>query len=59
MCRGVIDKKWRVFSGHYLLTNLLLEDLKKAGTEGGDARIIVVASSAHDPSTMKRRNSQY
>jgi len=42
--------------GHFLLTNLLLEDLKKVGTDGEDARIITVSSSMHDPESMKRRN---
>jgi NAD(P)-dependent dehydrogenase (short-subunit alcohol dehydrogenase family) len=46
--------------GPFLLTNLLLEDLKKSSEgEGGDARIINVASSVHDPESMKRRNKQF
>lgn len=42
--------------GHFLLTNLLLDDLKKsAAEEGGFARIIVVASSLHDLECAKKR----
>ena len=45
--------------GPYLLTNLLLDDLKKAAEgENGDARIINVTSTMHDPESMKRRNSK-
>ena len=46
-------------TGHFLLTNLLLEDLKKVGGEENDeARIVIVSSSMHDPETMKRKNSK-
>ncbi|XP_070557517.1 WW domain-containing oxidoreductase-like [Ptychodera flava] len=34
--------------GHFLLTNLLLNDLKKAAEETGEARIVVTTSSMHD-----------
>lgn len=40
--------------GPFLLTNLLLEDLKKAATDGGDARIVVVTSSVHEPKSSKK-----
>lgn len=44
--------------GPFLLTNLLLDDLKKAG-ESGDARVVVVTSALHDPRCCKRtRNLQ-
>ena len=45
------------FQGHFLLTNLLLEDLKKAGGDGGDSRIVMVVSGHHDPDSMKRKSS--
>ncbi len=49
-----------LFTGPFMLTNLLLEDLKKVGgEEGGDARIITVASSAHDPETMRRKSMYF
>ncbi|XP_074658872.1 uncharacterized protein LOC141911741 [Tubulanus polymorphus] len=41
--------------GPFLLTNLLLDDLKQTAEETGDARVIMVASSAHDKATMGRR----
>jgi light-dependent protochlorophyllide reductase len=46
--------------GPFLLTNLLLDDLKKvAGTTAGDARVIFVTSTLHDPKSCKRtRNLQ-
>ncbi|KAK6166831.1 hypothetical protein SNE40_023445 [Patella caerulea] len=34
--------------GHFLLTNLLLDDLKQTAKETGDSRIVVVTSSLHD-----------
>ncbi|XP_072017697.1 retinol dehydrogenase 12-like [Amphiura filiformis] len=37
--------------GHFLLTMLLLGDLKKSATETGEARIVVTTSSLHDPKT--------
>ena len=49
-----------VFRGHFLLTNLLLDDLKQTAADGGDARIVVVTSSFHDPDTMtKNKNGKY
>lgn len=45
------------YLGPFLLTNLLLEELKKAGgLENGDARIINVTCSIHDPDSVKRKN---
>lgn len=41
--------------GHFLLTNLLLDDLKKTASEGGDARVVVITSAIHDPQTLKKR----
>eukprot|EP00918_Siedleckia_nematoides_P024012 GHVU01051773.1.p1 GENE.GHVU01051773.1~~GHVU01051773.1.p1 ORF type:complete len:410 (+),score=109.43 GHVU01051773.1:88-1317(+) len=44
--------------GPFLLTNLLLEDLKKAAAEeNGDARIVTVASHVHDQEAIKRRSN--
>lgn len=40
--------------GHFLLTNLLLEDLKKTAGEDGEARVVVVTSSIHDPEANKK-----
>jgi len=41
--------------GPFLLTNLLLDDLKKAAQEeNGDARIVVVTSSMHEPKASKK-----
>ena len=41
-----------------MLTNHLLEDLKKVGgEENGDARIINVTSSLHDPDSIRRKTS--
>jgi len=34
-------------SGPFLLTHLLLDDLKKTASETGEARIVMVTSSAH------------
>ncbi|XP_022094698.1 retinol dehydrogenase 14-like isoform X2 [Acanthaster planci] len=39
--------------GHFLLTLLLLDDLKKTASEAGEARIVVTASSLHDPDSIK------
>lgn len=45
--------------GPFLLTNLLLDDLKKAASGGGEARIVIVTSSLHDPKASKKtRNLQ-
>ncbi|XP_070534592.1 uncharacterized protein [Ptychodera flava] len=35
--------------GHFLLTHLLLEDLKKTAERGEDVRIVVTASEVHNP----------
>jgi len=45
-------------AGHFLLTNLLLADLKQTAADGGDARVVVVTSSFHDPDTSapKKKN---
>jgi len=45
-------------AGHFLLTNLLLADLKQTAADGGDARVVVVTSSLHDPDTSapKKKN---
>lgn len=44
--------------GPFLLTNLLLDDLKKVGSEeNGEARIVIVSTSMHDPENMKRKNN--
>ena len=41
-----------------MLTNLLLEDLKKAaGEENGDARIIMVTSSAHAADGKRKQST--
>jgi len=45
--------------GPFLLTNLLLDDLKKGGEDGGDARIINVTCSIHDPESVKKRNKHH
>lgn len=37
--------------GHFLLTTLLLEDLKDTAERLGEARIVIVSSSVHDPET--------
>jgi light-dependent protochlorophyllide reductase len=41
--------------GHFLLTNLLLNDLKATASEGGDARIVVISSGMHDAELSKKR----
>ena len=37
--------------GHFLLTTLLLENLKATAETHGEARVVVVSSGAHDPRT--------
>ena len=44
-------------AGHFLLTNLLLDDLKQTAADGGDARIVVVTSSFHDPDTGPKKKN--
>ena len=47
-------------SGPFLLTNLLLEDLKKVGGEENvEARIVNVTSSMHDPESIRRKTSKF
>ncbi|CAI9742273.1 Hypothetical predicted protein [Octopus vulgaris] len=41
--------------GPFLLTNLLLPDLKKTGEENGDSRIVTVTTHLHDKSVTRRR----
>jgi len=43
--------------GHFLLTNLLLTDLKNAAADGGDARVVVVTSSLHDATAKSCRSA--
>lgn len=43
--------------GPFLLTHLLLEDLKKTGKENGDSRIVMVSSSLHDVNERMNRGS--
>lgn len=43
--------------GPFLLTHLLLEDLKKTGKETGDSRIVMVSSSLHDVNERMNRGS--
>ena len=40
-----------------MLTNLLLDDLKQTAADGGDARVIVVTSSFHDPDTVSTKKN--
>jgi NAD(P)-dependent dehydrogenase (short-subunit alcohol dehydrogenase family) len=47
---------YSVSTGHFLLTNLLLKDLKETASEGGDARIVVISSGAHDPELSKKKS---
>jgi len=48
-----------IFLGPFLLTNLLLDDLKKtSSTEGEDVRIVIVSSSIHEPKSTKRTRSK-
>ena len=42
--------------GHFLLTTLLLENLKETAERLGEARVVVVSSSAHDPQTRAGRS---
>ncbi|XP_062613562.1 retinol dehydrogenase 13-like [Saccostrea cucullata] len=43
------------YLGPFLLTHLLLDDLKKTGSESGDSRIVMVASSLHDTNDRGNR----
>jgi len=43
--------------GHFLLTNLLLDDLRKAA-ENGDARVVVVTSALHDTCCKRTRSKR-
>jgi len=43
--------------GHFLLTNLLLTDLKNAAADGDDVRVVVVTSSLHDVGTKPCRSA--
>ena len=44
-------------TGHFLLTNLLLDDLRKAA-ENGDARVVVVTSALHDTCCKRTRSKR-
>jgi len=47
-------------AGHFVLTHLLLDDLKKAASaEDGDARVVVVSSSLHDVECSKKRGRKF
>lgn len=49
-----------IFIGPFLLTQLLLDDLKKtAEEEGADVRIVNVTSSIHDPEQSKKGKGKY
>nr|XP_006823498.1 PREDICTED: retinol dehydrogenase 14-like [Saccoglossus kowalevskii] len=41
--------------GHFLLTHLLLDDLKRTAKDCGEARVIVTTSKLHDPESMGGR----
>jgi light-dependent protochlorophyllide reductase len=41
------------YLGHFLLTNLLLDDLKRSACQGDDTRVVVVTSAEHDPKSCK------
>jgi WW domain-containing oxidoreductase len=43
--------------GHFLLTNLLLEDLKATVGDGGDSRIVMVSSGVHDPEASRGKSN--
>jgi len=45
-------------AGHFLLTNLLLDDLKATASDGGDARIVVISSGMHDAELAKKRGGR-
>ena len=45
--------------GHFVLTHLLVGELKKsAAEEDGDARVVVVTSSLHDVDQSKKRGRE-
>jgi len=44
--------------GHFLLTNLLLDDLKRSAGQGQDTRVVVVTSAEHDCKTNKAAGAQ-
>lgn len=46
-------------TGPFLLTHLLLEDLKKTGKETGDSRIVMVSSSLHDVNERMNRGCKF
>lgn len=46
-------------TGPFLLTHLLLEDLKKTGKENGDSRIVMVSSSLHDVNERMNRGCKF
>ena len=46
--------KYSLLTGHFLLTNLLLDDLKKTAGDDGEARVVVVSSGLHDPESSKK-----
>ena len=57
---NIFNIKFVECSGHFLLTNLLLDDLKAtAASEGGDARVVVISSGLHDAELAKKRGRQY
>lgn len=44
--------------GSFLLTNLLLDDLKKTGAESGDSRIVNISSSLHSRVHRKHKRRE-